>query len=90
MRNKEQTIAALPAMNISGIAAVVRSDWQPVGFAAKPYLDAMLTMDKVTDPYGADPGTHIVNYFLGNAQTWRGEVARAVKTELKSRLKAAK
>lgn len=90
MKSKEEVIAELPTMNVSGIAATVRRDWQNVYFGAKPYLAAMLTMDKVTDQYGADPGTNIVNYFLSNAQTWKGPVARAVKLELKQRLKQNK
>lgn len=87
MKSKEEVIAELPTMNVSGIAATVRRDWQNVYFGAKPYLAAMLTMDKVTDQYGADGGVSIITYFLGNAQTWRGDMARAVKKELNARIK---
>jgi pyruvate kinase len=34
-----------------------------------------------------DSGKSIVIYFLGNAQTWRGPIAKAVKKELNSRIK---
>ena len=32
-----------------------------------------------------DSGRSIVRYFLGNAGTWRGDVAKAIKAELKRR-----
>lgn len=74
------------SLTISEIASLVRRDWPKPYFGAVPYLDAMQSMEKITDSYGLDPGTEIVNYFLANAQTWRGEVARAVKKELKHRV----
>lgn len=81
----------LEQLTIAEIAQVIRRNWTPkVYFGAVPYLDAMLSMEKITDPYGLDPGTEIVNYFLANANTWRGEVARAVKKELNRRVKEAK
>ncbi len=79
----------IKAMTIAELATLIRSDWKKVYFGAVPYLDAMGQMDKVTDSYGLDPGKEIVNYFLANANTWRGEVARAVKKELNLRVKEA-
>ena len=32
-----------------------------------------------------DSGRSIVRYFLGNAGAWRGDVAKAIKAELKRR-----
>ena len=58
------------------IAAEVTKDWKKVYFGAAPYLGAMLALDKITDTYGLDSGKSIVLYFLSNAGTWRGEVAR--------------
>jgi hypothetical protein len=37
--------------------------------------------------YGLDTGYSIVAYFLSNANTWKGDVARAVKKELKKRIR---
>ena len=68
---------------LSVIAQEIRQDWRKVYFGAVPYLQAMATMDSPKDPYGADSGQSIVLYFLSNASTWRGEVARRVKKELK-------
>jgi len=65
------------------IAREIRSDWKPVDYAAKPYLEAMMDLDSVNDQYGADSGRYIVEYFLSNASKWRGDVAKRVKAELK-------
>ena len=69
------------------IAREIRSDWKKVYFGAVPYLSAMSTMDSVDEDYGMDSGHSIVAYFLANAGTWKGEVAKRVKAELKAMLK---
>lgn len=79
------TAEALRAMSISQIASLVYRNWKPVNFAAKPYLEAMLDLETVNDNYGCDSGSSIVLYFLCNATSFRGEVARLVKAELKRR-----
>lgn len=66
------------------IATEIRADWKNVYFGAVPYLDAMEQMTNVADSYGADSGKSIVLYFLSNAATWRGDVAKRVKAELKA------
>ena len=74
---------------ISEIAKEIKKSWKKVtDSSANPYLMAMLTMDKITDNYGYDPGTEIVNYFLANAQGWRGEDARRIKKELNDMVKS--
>lgn len=78
----------LPTMSLSAIANVIRRDWgAKVNFAAKPYLSAMASLESVRDSYGYDNGKSIVLYFLSNASAWRGDVAKAVKAELKARVK---
>lgn len=62
----------------------IRKDWKNPYFGAKPYLDAMATLDSINDNYGWDSADSIVRYFLGNASTWRGETAKAIKKELKA------
>jgi hypothetical protein len=69
------------------IAKEIKKDWKNVYFGAKPYLDAMATLDKVSDNYGWDSGKSIVNYFLANAATWRGDTAKRIKAELKAMVK---
>jgi hypothetical protein len=70
------------------IADEIKRDWgKAVNYAAKPYLSAMGNLDKITDTYGMDSARSIVNYFLGNATSWRGDTARRVKAELKAMVK---
>lgn len=66
------------------IAAEIRSDWKNVYFGAKPYLEALECLDSVDDVFGCEDGRTQVIYFLSNATTWRGEVARRIKKELKA------
>ena len=75
----------LKEMPLSDIAQMVREDWDNPNYGAVPYLDAMATMESIEDDYFLDGGDDIVIYFLANAQTWRGEVARNVKKELNRR-----
>lgn len=77
----------LSTRSIRQIANIIRLDWKKVYFGAVPYLEAMFSLDKVTDNYGEDDGKSIVRYFLSNAQTWRGPVAKQVKAELNKRIK---
>lgn len=72
---------------ISQIAREIRRDWgAKVHYSAKPYLDAMMGLESISDAYGLDSGRSVVAYFLGNAGTYRGETARRVKAELKAML----
>ena len=69
------------------IALEIRNNWGvKVNYAAKPYLEAMGTLSSIDDKYGYESGKSIVRYFLANAGTWRGDVARRVKAELKGML----
>lgn len=80
----------LEKMSLNEIAAVIMVNWENVYFGAVPYLDALRSMDNINENFGADSGKSIVIYFLSNAQTWRGDVARLVKAELNKRVKSAK
>ena len=75
----------LETKTLSQIARLIQQDWKKVNYAAAPYLDAMRQLESVDATYGYDSGRSIVRYFLGNAGTWRGDVAKAVKAELKRR-----
>lgn len=74
--------------SISTIAREIEADWSKIGkgvnYAAKPYLDAMKSLDKISDDYGADTGKSVVLYFLSNASSYRGETAKRLKAELKA------
>ena len=82
-------LADLPRLQLNEIAQIVYDDWRNVNYAAKPYLEAMSTLRSIKDNYILDSGSSIVAYFLSNATSWRGEVAKAVKKELNRRLKAS-
>jgi hypothetical protein len=64
----------------------IRRDWKKVHYAAVPYLEAMRYLDKVTDSFMNESGRSVVTYFLSNASSWKGEVAKRVKAELRAML----
>jgi hypothetical protein len=66
---------------------VDRNNRPCVYFGAVPYLAAMRNCDDISASYGCDSAASIVNYFLSNAATWRGEHARRIKAELKQLVK---
>ena len=69
------------------IATEIRRNWKTVSPYAAPYLQAMGTLNSIEDNYGFDSAYSIVSYFLANAGSWRGEVARSIKAELKAMLR---
>jgi hypothetical protein len=73
--------------SLSEIAREISRDWVPVNYAAEGYLEAMGKLDRITDNYYQDSGKSVVLYFLSNAASWRGDVARRVKAELKEMAK---
>jgi hypothetical protein len=85
MATKKTKIESVRAL--STIAREIRSDWKKPYFGAVPYLAAMSTLDSVDDYYGLDDAKSIVLYFLANANTWRGDVAKRVKAELRAMVK---
>ena len=75
------------------IVDLIRTDWRTMSASSRAYYDAMLDQNAlglswVTDAYYADGRGEIAYRFLGDATSWRGETARAVKAEMKRRLKA--
>jgi len=72
------------------LADVARRDWKKVSPYAQPYLDALGTLDDINDKYMFDSGSSIVAYFLSNARSWKGAIAKEVKKELNMRLKKAR
>jgi hypothetical protein len=74
------------------IATEIRADWSKqakngrVPQAADAYLRPMQTLSSITENYIHDSARSVVMYFLSNAGTWRGPVARRVKAELKALL----
>ena len=83
-----------PARPIYEIANEIKKNWKKeisgteLNYAAKPYLFAMYSLDKITDNYLFDSGKDVVARFLNNATSWRGETARRIKKELNAMLKS--
>ena len=78
---------SIESRSLSVIAAEIKRDWKKPYFGAVPYLQAMACLDSIDDNYGWDSGKSIVLYFLANAGTWRGDVARRIKKELNAMAK---
>jgi hypothetical protein len=87
----DEVVPGLGKMTLSQIATVVyedhRQQGRPVDYAAKPYLEAMSSLQHIDDMYLQDTGISIVSYFLSNSSSYKGDVARAIKNELKRRLR---
>jgi hypothetical protein len=84
----------VPVRPLYEIAQEIRQTWKKsisgtdINYAARPYLDAMASLDKTTDSYFLDNADQIIRYFLCNATSWRGDKAREIKKELNSMLKS--
>ena len=74
--------------SIREIAQEISADWRNVHYAARPYLDAMHSLNSIEDRYGMDDAAGIVDYFLSNASSWKGETARRVKKELRKMVRS--
>lgn len=72
------------------IAYEIEINWGMIGKGvspyARPYLDAMHSLDSINDNFYYDTADSVVRYFLANANGWRGEKARAIKKELNDML----
>jgi hypothetical protein len=73
-------------LSLGALGRAIYRDWKNVNYAAAPYLAALCQLDSVDDSYGYDSGQSIIRYFLSNASSWRGTVAKAIKAELKRRV----
>lgn len=81
MDNKPLTVNT--ARPIYEIAQEIYKEWPTVNVAAAPYLEAMTTMNQITETFGVESCSDILDHFLVSAATWRGESARRIKAELK-------
>ena len=75
---------------ISTIARDINRDWSKPNYAAVPYLEAMQSLNLITDKYYYDSADMVVRYFLSNATSWKGDKAREIKAELKAMLKGGR
>lgn len=73
------------------ITGIKRSTWYASrsAFAARPYLDALDSLETLGDSFGADSGKHLALYALSNMATFKGDEAKTLKAALKALVKAA-
>lgn len=69
---------------INDIARDINLAWAKPSYSAAPYLEAMFSLQTITDKYYLDSADSIVRYFLANAGQWKGDKAREIKAELKA------
>jgi len=65
------------------LGRLISRDWQNPFYGAVPYIKALKEL--VDGKYYLDDEKTIILYFLSNANTWRGPIAREVKKELRRR-----
>ncbi|MEO5348895.1 MAG: hypothetical protein H7836_04540 [Magnetococcus sp. YQC-3] len=71
--------------SINQLGAIVAKEWVKPYFGAVPYIKAL---QQINDgKYLFEDEKTIVIYFLSNARTWKGDIAKEVKQELKRRHK---
>jgi len=68
------------------IAEDIYQNWPNISEAAWPYLHAMQQLCTLKDSFFQDSARSVVLYFLSNSTTWRGPIAKQIKTELKQLL----
>jgi hypothetical protein len=81
------TIPDLKSKDIAQLAKLILKDWPVPNYAAAPYLNAMTELKTVNDKHWHDSAENIILRFLSNSSSWRGDMARAIKAELRLRLK---
>jgi hypothetical protein len=72
------------ARTIGDVALDIQKAWPKPYFGAVPYLNAMKALIDKNSKFGCESAEEIVLYFLANAGTFRGPVAKALKVELKT------
>lgn len=77
----------LTKLSLCDLGYLIKEDWKKPYFGAVPYINALTQIYSIGGRYYAEDAHSIVLYFISNASTWRGPVAKAVKAELKRRAK---
>jgi hypothetical protein len=86
-RKAHKSAISSPIRPISQIAADIKKSWPRVPNCAKVYLNALEALNDKNSKFGLDTAPSLINYFLCNASTFKGEQARSLKAELKIHLK---
>jgi hypothetical protein len=72
---------------IAQIADEIFKDWLTMPNSAKAYARSMRQIWDIEGMFYQDTKASVVRYFLSNAGTWRGPVARRIKAELNTIIK---
>lgn len=72
-----------PPRGIRAIAADIQRDWQRVYWEARPALRSMHELRTLRDTHLGRSADTIIREFLHHAMSWRGDVARRLKGELR-------
>jgi len=72
--------------SLNAVAKDIRQSWKNISFNAVPYVEALEFLNRIEDTYIVGSGVSIVQGFLANAGSFRGEDARRIKAELKAML----
>ena len=70
--------------SLNAIAKDIRQSWKSIYWAADPYVEALEFLNRIEDTYIVGNGVSVVEGFLANAGSFRGEDARRIKAELKA------
>ena len=73
--------------SLQGLCRTIRRNWPNMPACAAVYFEPLASLEDLSQDYGQDSVRSVALYFLANASTWKGDVARAVKKELNKRLK---
>lgn len=75
-------LAMTPALRAAVLNAMTWTHRSPAGYAAKPYVDAVLSVPMGATGYGDESLRDVVMYLRSNLRSWRGPLAKEVKAEL--------
>jgi hypothetical protein len=78
-----KTKVKAPVRPLYEICNEIRKDWRPMPNYAKAHFEAIECATDISEMYGLDSVKSEVCYFLSSASTWKGDVARRIKIELK-------
>ena len=75
--------------SLRAIAEEIKADWHTIHPVAKPFVDALATLESIDDMFHRDRAIAVVARLRGACGTWRGATARRIKLELDEMLRAA-
>ena len=87
-KDERDAIKELSQLSISQIGQRIKYHWKNIPYIAKPYVNAICKLTSKGDDYYRVFSKDLIFYFLYFARTWRGTVARAIKSELVKRYKS--